>query len=118
VIARANILARRSSTPPARATPGSRLSGHGSTTLRDRASPALPYHIYPTDQPRHVLNAARNLVDLDQKQVDAVDTRIELDLRVGLAFTRFLTLSLQALGGPLQEMVISYGEDSCPYIVP
>ncbi|KAH7354441.1 DNA topoisomerase [Plectosphaerella cucumerina] len=61
----------------------------------------------------HVLNAARNLVDLDQKQVDAVDTRIELDLRVGLAFTRFLTLSLQALGGPLQEMVISYG--SCQF---
>lgn len=58
---------------------------------------------------RHILSAARRLTDLDQKQVDAVDTRIELDLRIGYAFTRFLTLSLRPLGGALQEKTISYG---------
>ncbi|KAF4416449.1 DNA topoisomerase 3 [Colletotrichum fructicola] len=50
---------------------------------------------------------------IDQKQVDAVDTRIELDLRIGYAFTRFLTLSLRPLGGALQEKTISYG--SCQF---
>ncbi|KAJ0336259.1 hypothetical protein COL922a_008164 [Colletotrichum nupharicola] len=61
----------------------------------------------------HILSAARRLTDLDQKQVDAVDTRIELDLRIGYAFTRFLTLSLRPLGGALQEKTISYG--SCQF---
>ncbi|RYP92670.1 hypothetical protein DL770_001183 [Monosporascus sp. CRB-9-2] len=57
----------------------------------------------------HILNAARNLVDLDEKQVNAVASRIELDLRIGYAFTRFLTISLRDLGGPLTQLVISYG---------
>ncbi|GJC95182.1 DNA topoisomerase [Colletotrichum higginsianum] len=61
----------------------------------------------------HILTAARRLTDLDQKQVDAVDARIELDLRIGYAFTRFLTNSLRPLGGPLQERTISYG--SCQF---
>ncbi|RYO82579.1 hypothetical protein DL762_006533 [Monosporascus cannonballus] len=56
----------------------------------------------------HILNAARNLVDLDEKQVNAVASRIELDLRIGYAFTRFLTISLRDLGGPLTKLVISY----------
>ncbi|KAK1703790.1 DNA topoisomerase [Colletotrichum lupini] len=61
----------------------------------------------------HILTAARRLTDLDQKQVDAVDARIELDLRIGYAFTRFLTISLRPLGGALQERTISYG--SCQF---
>lgn len=36
-------------------------------------------------------------------------TRIELDLRIGFAFTRFLTNSLRMMGGPLAELVLSYG---------
>lgn len=58
---------------------------------------------------RHILTAARRLVDLDEKQVDAVSTRIELDLRIGYAFTRFLTLNLRPLGGPMSELTFSYG---------
>jgi DNA topoisomerase-3 len=50
------------------------------------------------------------LVALDEKQVDAVSARIELDLRIGYAFTRFLTLSLRTLGGPMSQLTISYGE--------
>ncbi len=58
---------------------------------------------------RHILNAARNLVNLDERQVNAVATRSELDLRIGYAFTRFLTNNLRALGGPLAALTLSYG---------
>ncbi|KAM3068791.1 DNA topoisomerase [Clarireedia jacksonii] len=58
----------------------------------------------------HVLRAARNPVDLDQRQVDAVAARIELDLRIGYAFTRFQTTNLRRLGGPLEKAMISYGK--------
>lgn len=57
----------------------------------------------------HVLAAARRLVDLDEKQVNAVAARIELDLRIGYAFTRFITNSLRTLRGPMEGLVISYG---------
>ena len=58
----------------------------------------------------HILNASRNLALLDDKQVQAVASRIELDLRIGFAFTRFLTLNLRGLGDPLTKLVISYGK--------
>ncbi|KAK4661962.1 DNA topoisomerase [Podospora pseudopauciseta] len=61
----------------------------------------------------HILSAARRLVALDQRQVDAVAARIELDLRIGFAFTRFLTNNLRGLGGPMGELMISYG--SCQF---
>lgn len=57
----------------------------------------------------HVLSAARSLANLDEKQVDAVSTRIELDLRIGYAFTRFITNSLRPLGGPMENLTLSYG---------
>ncbi|ORY70161.1 DNA topoisomerase [Pseudomassariella vexata] len=61
----------------------------------------------------HILNAARNLIMLDDKQVNAVSARIELDLRIGFAFTRFLSNNLKPLGGPLANLVLSYG--SCQF---
>ncbi|KAK4186562.1 putative DNA topoisomerase 3 [Podospora australis] len=61
----------------------------------------------------HILSAARRLVALDQQQVDAVAARIELDLRIGFAFTRFLTNNLRTLGGPMAELMLSYG--SCQF---
>ncbi|KAI1659547.1 prokaryotic type I DNA topoisomerase [Daldinia decipiens] len=61
----------------------------------------------------HILNAAQNLIDLDHKQVNAVSSRIELDLRIGYAFTRFLTTNLRTLGGPFKDLVLSYG--SCQF---
>lgn len=60
----------------------------------------------------HVLSAARRLVNLDEKQVDAVSTRIELDLRIGYAFTRFMTNSLRPLGGPMENLTLSYGQST------
>ncbi|KAH8815689.1 DNA topoisomerase [Xylogone sp. PMI_703] len=67
----------------------------------------------------HVLHAARNPIPLDERQADAVAARIELDLRVGYAFTRLQTLALRPLGGVLSttpkgtRRVISYG--SCQF---
>ncbi|EFE39205.1 hypothetical protein TRV_06117 [Trichophyton verrucosum HKI 0517] len=61
----------------------------------------------------HVLEAARRPTGLDERQVDAVAARIELDLRIGAAFTRLQTLQLQTLGGALAEKIISYG--SCQF---
>ncbi|KAJ5808108.1 hypothetical protein N7474_009377 [Penicillium riverlandense] len=61
----------------------------------------------------HVLRAAREPVELDDRQANAVAARIELDLRIGAAFTRLQTLQLQTLVAVLQEKVISYG--SCQF---
>ncbi|KAI6091867.1 prokaryotic type I DNA topoisomerase [Hypoxylon rubiginosum] len=61
----------------------------------------------------HIMNASRTLITLDQKQVNAVASRIELDLRIGYAFTRFITNNLRALGGPLANLTVSYG--SCQF---
>lgn len=54
--------------------------------------------------------AAQNPVDLDYRAAAAVESRIELDLRLGAAFTRFQTLSLQdRFRDLLASRVISYG---------
>jgi hypothetical protein len=55
-----------------------------------------------------------NPVDLDQSQASAVDARIELDLRSGAAFTRFLTLNLKPMIQSIQPdlKAISYGKDA------
>lgn len=53
--------------------------------------------------------AMQNPVQLDQRQVDAVDARMELDLRVGASFTRFQTLSFQDWFPDLKDGVVSYG---------
>lgn len=57
----------------------------------------------------HVLQAARALIELDERQANAVAARIELDLRIGAAFTRLQTLQLQSITQPFDIKVISYG---------
>ena len=80
---------------------------------RKSAQSANPRSI--TKHVSHVLHAARNPIDLDDRQVNAVAARMELDLRIGYAFTRFLTNSLRPLGGPLavepsgKRRILSYG---------
>ncbi|OGM39833.1 DNA topoisomerase 3 [Aspergillus bombycis] len=61
----------------------------------------------------HVLNAARSLIELDDLQANAVAARIELDLRIGAAFTRLQTLQLKHISEALSEKIISYG--SCQF---
>ena len=57
-----------------------------------------------------MIRAAHNPINLDDRQVNAVSARIELDLRLGAAFTRFQTLTLKTLGGDLEDRIISYGQ--------
>ncbi|ETN36211.1 uncharacterized protein HMPREF1541_08488 [Cyphellophora europaea CBS 101466] len=61
----------------------------------------------------HVIQAAHNPIDLDDRQAKAVAARIELDLRIGAAFTRFQTLQLQNVTDKLADQIISYG--SCQF---
>ncbi|KAF9426863.1 DNA topoisomerase [Entomortierella beljakovae] len=61
-----------------------------------------------------VHRAMQNPVTLDLRQSDAVNARIELDLRIGASFTRFQTLSFQNRFAGLLEGVISYGPCQFP----
>ncbi|KAK9462745.1 DNA topoisomerase [Lipomyces oligophaga] len=64
-------------------------------------------------EPQHIRNAANSLRELDRRLSDAVEARIEIDLRLGAAFTRYQTLNLGALVDPVSRPVISYG--SCQF---
>ncbi|CAI7665452.1 unnamed protein product [Penicillium bialowiezense] len=61
----------------------------------------------------HIRQAALAPIDLDEYQANAVAARIELDLRIGAAFTRLQTLQLQTVVAALKEKIISYG--SCQF---
>jgi DNA topoisomerase III len=62
---------------------------------------------------RELHNALMNANLLNEHIIDAVAARIEVDLRTGAAFTRFLTLFLQNNFGALKAQVISYGTLIC-----
>ena len=57
------------------------------------------------------MRAFNNLCQLDLRQTEAVQCRLELDLRIGSAFTRFQTLRLQERFPEFkrENSVISYG---------
>ncbi|KAF3910063.1 Helicase [Orbilia brochopaga] len=61
----------------------------------------------------HVIRAANNPKDLDERQALAVAARMELDLRIGAALTRFQSLRLQGRYGLTPDALISYG--SCQF---
>lgn len=61
-----------------------------------------------------IQNAFRNLDKPDQNLSDAVEARQELDLKIGVAFTRFQTAHLHAQFADLQSSVISYGPCQTP----
>ncbi|EYC15966.1 hypothetical protein Y032_0035g3067 [Ancylostoma ceylanicum] len=67
--------------------------------------------------PRAIEHAARHLTRLDQRIVDAVECRSELDLRIGAAFTRLQTLHLRQRFPHILNVdgkqVVSYG--SCQF---
>jgi DNA topoisomerase IA len=69
-----------------------------------------------TNSRRHIINAARHPIQLDDLQASAVDARRELDLRTGAAFTRILTDALKPMIKGVDEniKVISYGEFRIP----
>ncbi len=58
---------------------------------------------------RQIHRAAQHPVELDLAQADAVEARILLDLKIGAAFTRMQTLSLQSQVQALGKKIVSYG---------
>ena len=66
---------------------------------------------------RQIHNAVQHPVNLDEAQAKAVEARIILDLRVGAAFTRLQTTTLQNRFKEFKEpnnTVISYGKRTVP----
>lgn len=91
---------------------------HIGTEVRDQAIKGNARIIvkrakFSNTEKNHVVQAARSPIDLDEKQANAVAARIELDLRIGAAFTRLQTLNLQPLSPKLDNQIISYG--SCQF---
>ncbi|KZT57049.1 prokaryotic type I DNA topoisomerase [Calocera cornea HHB12733] len=64
--------------------------------------------------PQQIHHAAQNAVELDRRQSDAVEARIQLDLRLGAAFTRMQTKALQHQVPDLDGKMISYGPCQFP----
>lgn len=56
----------------------------------------------------------RTLTPPNQNDANAVDARQEIDLRIGVAYTRFQTMRLKNKFSGLSESVISYGPCQFP----
>ncbi|KAJ2545980.1 DNA topoisomerase 3-alpha, partial [Coemansia sp. RSA 1933] len=64
--------------------------------------------------PQEIHGAMQNPRDLDMRQVDAVEARTELDLRIGSALTRYQTLRLSSRFAALDKKLLSYGPCQFP----
>ncbi|CUM63196.1 uncharacterized protein PRCAT00000765001 [Priceomyces carsonii] len=62
----------------------------------------------------HILNAARNPIILDMNSVNAVKCRMEIDLRIGASFTRYITDALKQGRVIERGDVASYGTCQFP----
>jgi len=82
-----------------------------------KANPRLQVHRarFSALIPREIFHALNNLVQPNKNQSEAVNARMEIDLRLGAAFTRFQTKKLQnRFEGVGEEGPISYGPCQFP----
>lgn len=79
---------------------------------RNKNDPTIKRAVFNNTEFNHLKQAANNPRDMDWNSVDAVQARMEMDLRTGAAYTRLQCSILRAIAG-LDRKTISYG--SCQF---
>lgn len=93
---------------------GEHIGGEVESVIRCANSRIDVYRaVFNNVEPAHLRQAAQNPGRLDRRMIEAVDARRELDLRTGVAMTRFQTLLFSRHFECLKGELVSYG--SCQF---